>query len=188
MDIPFKIDQTWLVWLVPAVLMAAITPYIGRRIIEANTHGACFFARKRFAPQGPVAGAADPRVIGWPHGPARRAHRRPAGSDDADNVPVTVDAVVYFRVVASEAAVVPVETFFQSHPRSSPKTHIAQRARPGDLDEPALACEKSTSPSGIIARRPKPWASTHAVEVQGHGVARRKKRDARKPKYFLLRL
>ena len=58
-----------------------------------------------------------------------------------DNVPVTVDAVVYFRVVDPVAAVVKVENFLESH-LADRADDAAQRARPGPAGRPAFATRR----------------------------------------------
>ena len=55
-----------------------------------------------------------------------------------DNVPATVDAVVYFRVVDPNAAVVKVENFWKATSLIA-QTTLAQRARPVAAGRPALA-------------------------------------------------
>ena len=58
-----------------------------------------------------------------------------------DNVPATVDAVMYFRVVDPNAAVVKVENFWKATSLIAPDD-LAQRARPVAAGRPALAARR----------------------------------------------
>ena len=85
-----------------------------------------------------------------------------------DNVPATVDAVVYFRVVDPNAAVVKVENFLESD-FAHRADHVAQRARPGRRW--TICCRNAISINQklqeIIDRQTEPWGvKVTAVEVK----------------------
>ena len=84
-----------------------------------------------------------------------------------DNVPVTVDAVVYFRVVDSEAAVVKVESFLKATSLMS-QTTLRSVIGQSELDE--LLSHRETinqKLQEIVDRQTDPWGiKVTAVEVK----------------------
>jgi len=84
-----------------------------------------------------------------------------------DNVPVAVDAVVYFRVVDSEAAIVKVEDFFKATSLIA-QTTLRSVIGQSELDE-LLAHRESINRTlqEIIDRQTDPWGiKVSAVEVK----------------------
>ncbi len=90
-----------------------------------------------------------------------------------DNVPVTVDAVVYFRVIDPQAAVVKVENFLKATSLMS-QTTLRSVLGQAPLDD-LLSQRESINQKlqEIIDRQTEPWGvKVTAVEVKGRGVAR----------------
>jgi regulator of protease activity HflC (stomatin/prohibitin superfamily) len=84
-----------------------------------------------------------------------------------DNVPVTVDAVVYFRVVDPEAAVIKVENFLKATSLIS-QTTLRSVLGQAELDELLSQREKiNLTLQEIIDRQTDPWGiKVTAVEVK----------------------
>src|SRR6267143_4556450 len=84
-----------------------------------------------------------------------------------DNVPVTVDAVVYFRVVEPEAAVVRVENYLKATSLIS-QTTLRSVLGQAELDELLSQREKiNLTLQEIIDRATDPWGiKVTAVEVR----------------------
>src|SRR5260370_35263359 len=84
-----------------------------------------------------------------------------------DNVPVTVDAVVYFRVIDPQAAVVKVENFLKATSLMS-QTTLRRGLGPAPLDD-LLSQRQSISQQlqEIIDPQTQPWGvKVTAVEVK----------------------
>ena len=90
-----------------------------------------------------------------------------------DNVPVTVDAVVYFRIVDPEAAVVKVENFLQATSLIA-QTTLRSVLGQSELDELLAHREKiNQTLQEIIDRHTGPWGvKVTAVEVRDVDAAR----------------
>src|SRR6201988_4066042 len=84
-----------------------------------------------------------------------------------DNVPVTVDAVVYFRVVAPEAAVIRVENYLKATSLVS-QTTLRSVLGQAELDELLSQREKiNLTLQEIIDRQTEPWGmKVKSVEVK----------------------
>ena len=84
-----------------------------------------------------------------------------------DNVPVTVDAVVYFRVVDPEAAVIKVENFLKATSLIA-QTTLRSVLGQAELDELLSHREKiNMTLQNIIDRQTDPWGiKVTAVEVK----------------------
>src|SRR5688572_11320874 len=84
-----------------------------------------------------------------------------------DNVPATVDAVLYFRVVDPEAAVVKVESYLRATPLIE-QTTLRSVLGQAELDELLAHREKiNISLQEIIDRQTDPWGvKVTAVEVR----------------------
>ena len=84
-----------------------------------------------------------------------------------DNVPVTVDAVVYFRVVDPEAAVIRVENYLKATSLIS-QTTLRSVLGQSELDELLSQREKiNLTLQEIIDRQTEPWGiKVTAVEVK----------------------
>ena len=84
-----------------------------------------------------------------------------------DNVPVTVDAVVYFRVIDSEAAIVKVEDFFKATSLIA-QTTLRSVIGQAELDDLLAHRDKiNRTLQEIIDRQTDPWGiKVTAVEVK----------------------
>jgi regulator of protease activity HflC (stomatin/prohibitin superfamily) len=84
-----------------------------------------------------------------------------------DNVPVSVDAVVYFRVIDSEAAIVKVENFLKATSLIA-QTTLRSVVGQAELDELLAQREKINQHlQEIIDRQTEPWGiKVTAVEVK----------------------
>jgi regulator of protease activity HflC (stomatin/prohibitin superfamily) len=84
-----------------------------------------------------------------------------------DNVPVTVDAVLYFRVVDSEAAIVKVENFLKATSLIA-QTTLRSVVGQAELDDLLSRREKiNQTLQEIIDRQTDPWGiKVTAVEVK----------------------
>ncbi len=84
-----------------------------------------------------------------------------------DNVPVTVDAVVYFRVVEPEAAVIKVENFLRATSLIA-QTTLRSVLGQAELDDLLSHRDKiNMTLQGIIDRQTDPWGiKVTAVEVK----------------------
>jgi regulator of protease activity HflC (stomatin/prohibitin superfamily) len=84
-----------------------------------------------------------------------------------DNVPATVDAVVYFKIIDPQAAVVKVENFLQATSLIA-QTTLRSILGQGDLDELLAQREKvNQTLQEIIDRHTGPWGvKVTAVEVR----------------------
>ena len=84
-----------------------------------------------------------------------------------DNVPVTVDAVVYFRVVDSEAAVIKVENFLKATSLIA-QTTLRSVLGQAELDDLLARREKvNQTLQEIVDRHTDPWGvKVTAVEVR----------------------
>src|SRR5580704_6744346 len=84
-----------------------------------------------------------------------------------DNVPITVDAVVYFRVVGPEAAVVRVENYLRTTSLIS-QTTLRSVLGQAELDELLAQREKiNLTLQEIIDRQTDPWGiKVTSVEVK----------------------
>ena len=89
-----------------------------------------------------------------------------------DNVPVTVDAVVYFRVVDPEAAIIKVENFLKATSLIA-QTTLRSVIGQAELDELLSQREKINQRlQEIIDRQTEPWGvKVTAVRGQGRDAA-----------------
>ena len=97
-----------------------------------------------------------------------------------DNVPMTVDAVVYFRVVDPEAAVVRVENYLKATSLIS-QTTLRSVLGQAELDEVLFQRDKiNLRLQEIIDRQTDPWGiKVTAVEVRDVVLPDSMKRDGR---------
>src|SRR6266516_298589 len=107
---------TVLSWLVPIVILGSVLLPLMVRVLREYERGVIFRLGKLLRAKGPGLVLLIPIVdrmvkmdlrVVTIDVPKQEAMTR-------DNVPVTVDAVVYFRVVGPEAAVVKVENFLKA--------------------------------------------------------------------------
>src|SRR4029450_8668054 len=99
----------------------------------------------------------------------------------SDNVPVTVDAVVYFRVVEAEAAVIKVESFWKATSLIA-QTTLRSVIGQAELDELLAQRERiNHTLQEIIDRHTDPWGiKVTAVEVKDVSLPEGMKREMAK--------
>ena len=111
-----ELGSTLIVWAIPTVILASIVSLQIIRILREYERGVIFRLGKLLRAKGPGPIALIPIVdrmvkVDW------RVIAMAVPKQEMmtrDNVPVTVDAVVYFRVTDPEAAIVKVENFLQA--------------------------------------------------------------------------
>src|SRR6266487_3400735 len=158
-----------LAWLMPAVLLAVILLPSAVRILREYERGVVFRLGKLLRAKGPGLVLLIPIVdrmvkmdlrVVTIDVPKQEAMTR-------DNVPVTVDAVVYFRVVEPEAAVVKVENFLKATSLMS-QTTLRSVLGQAPLDDLLSQRESiNLKLQEIIDRQTEPWGvKVTAVEVK----------------------
>jgi regulator of protease activity HflC (stomatin/prohibitin superfamily) len=112
----FEESAKWVIWLVPIILLAAIILALGIRILREYERGVIFRLGKLLGTKGPGLIFLIPLVDRMVKMDLRVVAIDIARQEvmTRDNVPVTVDAVVYFRAIASEDAVVRVENYLKA--------------------------------------------------------------------------
>src|SRR6267378_8703465 len=103
-------------WIVPLIILAAIILPQAIRILREYERGVIFRLGKLLGVKGPGLIILIPVVDRMVKMDLRVVTIDVARQEvmTRDNVPVTVDAVVYFRVVVPEAAVIKVENFLKA--------------------------------------------------------------------------
>lgn len=142
------LGSTLIVWLIPIVVLASIVSLQIIRILREYERRVIFRLGKLLRAKGPGLITLIPivdrmvkvdlRVIAMTV-PKQEMMTR-------DNVPVTVDAVVYFRVTDPEAAIVKVENFLQASSLIA-QTTLRSVIGQAELDELLAQREKSISAS-----------------------------------------
>ena len=157
------------VWLVPAILIAAIVLPQMIRILREYERGVIFRLGKLLGSKGPGLILLIPvvdRIV--------KMDLRVVTIDVArqevmtrDNVPVTVDAVLYFRVIDPTAAVVKVENYWKATSLIA-QTTLRSVLGQAELDELLSQREKiNHTLQEIIDRQTDPWGvKVTAVEVK----------------------
>src|SRR5271156_4072761 len=112
----FEEPARLLVWLFPVVLLAVIILPQSIRILREYERGVIFRLGKLLGAKGPGLIMLIPIVDRMVKMDLRVVTIDVARQEvmTRDNVPITVDAVVYFRVVVPEAAGVRVENFLRT--------------------------------------------------------------------------
>src|SRR5215467_10324420 len=157
----FEKSAKLLVWLIPVVLLAVIILPQMIRILREYERGVIFRLGKLLGTKGPGLIFLIPiidRMV--------RMHLRVVTIDVArqevmtrDNVPMTVDAVVYFRVVDPAAAVVRVEKYLKATSLIS-QTTLRSVLGQAELDELLSQRDKiNLRLQEIIDRQTDPWGS-----------------------------
>jgi regulator of protease activity HflC (stomatin/prohibitin superfamily) len=156
-------------WLVPIVVLATLVLPSAVRILREYERGVVFRLGKLLQAKGPGLVFLIPivdrmvrmdlRVITIDV-PQQETMTR-------DNVPVTVDAVIYFRVVDPEAAVVKVENYLRATSLIA-QTTLRSVLGQAELDELLANREKiNRTLQEIIDRQTEPWGvKVTAVEVK----------------------
>jgi len=159
----------WLAWLMPAALLAAILLPSAVRILREYERGVVFRLGKLLPAKGPGVVLLIPIVDRMVRMDLRVVTIDVPKQEvmTRDNVPVTVDAVVYFRVVEPEAAVVKVENFLKATSLIA-QTTLRSVLGQAELDELLSHREKiNVTLQGIIDRQTEPWGiKVTAVEVK----------------------
>ena len=127
----FEESARLVVWLVPIILLAVIILPQMIRILREYERGVIFRLGKLLGTKGPGLIFLIPIVDRMVRMDLRVVTIDVARQEvmTRDNVPMTVDAVVYFRVIDPAAAVVRVENYLKA--TSLISHNLAQRARTG---------------------------------------------------------
>ena len=156
-------------WIAPLFVLAAIFLPQTIRILREYERGVIFRLGKLLGTKGPGLIFLIPVVDRMVKMDLRVVTIDVARQEvmTRDNVPVTVDAVVYFRVVEPEAAVVKVENFLKATSLIS-QTTLRSVLGQAELDELLSQREKiNITLQEIIDRATDPWGiKVTAVEVK----------------------
>src|ERR1700757_4017769 len=165
----FKESAKLLVWLIPVLLLALIVVPQAIRILREYERGVIFRLGKLLGAKGPGMIFLIPIVDRMVKMDLRVVTIDVARQEvmTRDNVPVTVDAVVYFRVVDPEAAVIRVENYLKATSLIS-QTTLRSVLGQAELDELLAQREKINSTlQEIIDRQTDPWGiKVTSVEVK----------------------
>lgn len=156
-------------WAVPIIVLGAIILPQMIRILREYERGVIFRLGKLLGAKGPGLIFLIPLVDRMVKMDLRvvtiNVERQEVMT--RDNVPVTVDAVVYFRVVDPEAAVVKVENFLKA---TSLIAQTTLRSVLGQAPLDDLLSQRETinqTLQGIIDKQTEPWGiKVSAVEVK----------------------
>lgn len=158
-----------LAWIIPAVVVASFVLPMAIRVLREYERGVVFRLGKLLRAKGPGLiflipvvdrmVKIDLRVVTIDV-PRQEVMTR-------DNVPVTVDAVVYFRVVEPEAAIVKVEHFLKATSLMA-QTTLRSVLGQAELDELLSHRDKiNLTLQEILDRQTDPWGiKVTAVEVR----------------------
>ncbi len=159
----------WLSWVVPIIILGGLVLPSAVRVLREYERGVVFRLGKLLRAKGPGLVLLIPivdRIV--------KMDLRVVTIDVSkqevmtrDNVPVTVDAVVYFRVVDPEAAVIKVENFLRATGLIA-QTTLRSVLGQAELDELLSHREKiNMTLQSIIDRQTDPWGiKVTAVEVK----------------------
>src|SRR3974377_1922942 len=169
----FEESAKLLVWLIPVFLLAVIILPQMVRILREYERGVIFRLGKLLGAKGPGLIFLIPIVDRMV-----RMDLRVVTIDiprqevmTRDNVPVSVDAVLYFRVIDPQAAVVKVENFLKATSLMR-QTTLRSVLGQAELDELLAHREKiNQTLQEIIDRETEPWGvKVTAVEVRDVGL------------------
>ena len=165
----FEESAKLLVWLIPVVLLAVIILPQMIRILREYERGVIFRLGKLIGAKGPGLVILIPIVDRMVKMDLRVVTIDVARQElmTRDNVPMTVDAVVYFRVVDPSAAVVRVENYLKATSLIS-QTTLRSVLGQAELDELLSQRDKiNLKLQEIIDRQTDPWGiKVTAVEVR----------------------
>jgi len=156
-------------WVVPVIILAVIVLPQAVRILREYERGVIFRLGKLLGAKGPGLVFLIPVVDRMVRMDLRVVTIDVAKQEvmTRDNVPVTVDAVVYFRVVDPTAAVVKVENFWKA---TSLIAQTTLRSVLGQAPLDDLLAQRETINQHlqeIIDRQTEPWGvKVSAVEVR----------------------
>ena len=158
-----------LAWLIPIFVLAAIFLPSTLRVLREYERGVIFRLGKLLGAKGPGLIVLIPIVDRMVRMDLRVVTIDVSRQEvmTRDNVPVTVDAVVYFRVVDPEAAVVKVESFLRATSLIA-QTTLRSVLGQADLDDLLARRDKiNLTLQEIIDRHTDPWGiKVTAVEVK----------------------
>src|SRR5246500_1937298 len=165
----FEEPARLLVWLFPVVLLAVIILPQTIRILREYERGVIFRLGKLLGVKGPGLIFLIPIVDRMVRMDLRVVTIDVPRQEvmTRDNVPVSVDAVLYFRVVDPQAAVVKVENFLKATSLIA-QTTLRSVLGQAELDELLAHREKiNQTLQEIIDRQTDPWGiKVTAVEVK----------------------
>src|SRR5246127_2975487 len=165
----FEEPARLLVWLFPVVLLAVIILPQGIRVLRVYERGVIFRLGKLLGVKGPGLIFLIPIVDRMVRMDLRVVTINVEKQEvrTRDNVPVTVDAVVYFRVVDPQAAVVKVENFLKATSLIA-QTTLRSVLGQSPLDDLLSQREViNQTLQDIIDRQTEPWGvKVTAVEVK----------------------
>ena len=166
---PFVNLLNWLPWVVTIVVLGAIVLPQAIRILREYERGVIFRLGRLRGPKGPGLILLIPIVDRMVKMDLRVITIDVAKQEvmTRDNVPVTVDAVLYFRVIDPVAAVVKVENFLKATSLIA-QTTLRSVLGQAELDELLAHREKiNQTLQEIIDRHTDPWGiKVTAVEVK----------------------
>ena len=155
--------------LIPIIILVALILPQAARILREYERGVIFRLGKLYGTKGPGLIFLIPIVDRMVKMDLRVVTIDVARQEimTRDNVPVTVDAVVYFRVVDPEAAVIRVENYLKATSLIS-QTTLRSVLGQSELDELLSKREKiNLTLQEIIDRQTDPWGiKVTAVEVK----------------------
>ncbi len=161
--------QTLLAWGVPLVILAVIMLPQMIRILREYERGVIFRLGKLLRAKGPGIILLIPIVDRMVRVDLRVVTINVPQQEmmTRDNVPVSVDAVVYFRVIDPEAAIIKVENFLMATSLIA-QTTLRSVIGQAELDELLSQREKINQHlQEIIDRQTEPWGiKVTAVEVK----------------------
>jgi regulator of protease activity HflC (stomatin/prohibitin superfamily) len=165
----FGIGQSLLVWLVVALVLAAMVLPQALRILREYERAVVFRLGRLIGAKGPGLIFLIPFVDRMVRMDLRVITIDVARQEvmTRDNVPVTVDAVIYFRVLDPAAAVVKVEDFLKATSLIA-QTTLRSVLGQAELDELLAHREKiNQTLQEIIDRQTGPWGiKVVSVEVR----------------------
>jgi regulator of protease activity HflC (stomatin/prohibitin superfamily) len=158
-----------LAWIIPILVIGSIILPTAMRVLREYERGVIFRLGKLLGAKGPGLIFLIPIVDRMVKMDLRIVTIDVAKQEvmTRDNVPVTVDAVVYFRVVDPEAAVVKVEDYWKATSLIA-QTTLRSVLGQAELDELLSHREKiNMALQEIIDRQTDPWGiKVTAVEVK----------------------
>ena len=178
--------QNLLAWLLPMLFLFVIVIPTAVRILREYERGVIFRLGKLLRAKGPGLVLLVPIVDRMVKVDLRVVTNDVPKQDmmTRDNVPVTVDAVLYFRVVDPEAAIIKVEDFLKATSLIA-QTTLRSVIGQAELDELLAEREKINHRlQDIIDHQTEPWGiKVTAVEVWAEGwlmFATQQRRDLRR--------
>jgi regulator of protease activity HflC (stomatin/prohibitin superfamily) len=166
---PFVNLLNWLPWVIAIVVLGAIVLPQAIRILREYERGVIFRLGRLRGPKGPGLILLIPIVDRMVKMDLRVITIDVAKQEvmTRDNVPITVDAVLYFRVIDPVAAVVKVENFLKATSLIA-QTTLRSVLGQAELDELLAHREKiNQTLQEIIDRHTDPWGiKVTAVEVK----------------------